>query len=88
MSTPSDAPSPLMRLPAAIDSAALEGATDVPASLLGRCTCLPWDLLGLKMSVTISPKMIRSRRKMHFRRPVFFWYLRKAAVEARTTDAG
>jgi hypothetical protein len=27
---------------------------------------------GLKMRTTIRPKIIRSNRKMHFRRPVFF----------------
>jgi hypothetical protein len=32
---------------------------------------------GLNMSTTMSPKMMSSRRKMHFRRPVFFWYLRR-----------
>jgi len=79
-----DAPPALLRLPA--DSAALEAAAD-PAALLGKCPCVPWDFLGLKMSVTISPKMIRRRRKIHFRRPVFFWYLRKGAA-ARTTVAG
>ena len=31
---------------------------------------------GLKMRTTMRPKMIKSRRKMHWRRPVFFWYLR------------
>ena len=30
---------------------------------------------GLKMRTMMRPKMIRSSRKMHCRRPVFFWYL-------------
>lgn len=30
---------------------------------------------GLKMRTTTSPKMRSKRRKMHFRLPVFFWYL-------------
>lgn len=31
--------------------------------------------LGLKISTMMSPKIIKSSRKMHFRLPVFFWYL-------------
>jgi len=30
---------------------------------------------GLKMRTSTSPKMRSKRRKMHFRLPVFFWYL-------------
>ena len=30
---------------------------------------------GLKMRTTIRPKMISNSKKIHFRLPVFFWYL-------------
>ena len=30
---------------------------------------------GLNMRTRMRPKMISRRRNMHFRRPVFFWYL-------------
>ncbi|KIK28036.1 hypothetical protein PISMIDRAFT_674384 [Pisolithus microcarpus 441] len=30
---------------------------------------------GLKIKTIISPKMMSNKRKMIFRRPVFFWYL-------------
>lgn len=34
-----------------------------------------WCRFGLKMSTRIKPTMMSTKRKMHFRRPVFFWYL-------------
>ena len=33
---------------------------------------------GLKMRTTTSAKIMSKRRKMHFRLPVFFWYLLSA----------
>lgn len=38
--------------------------------------CGEWCRLGLKISTRMSPKMIRRRRNMYFRLPVFFWYLK------------
>jgi hypothetical protein len=38
---------------------------------------------GLKMRTTTSPNMMSKRRKMHFRLPVFFWYLSSNGTKRR-----
>jgi hypothetical protein len=35
---------------------------------------------GLKMRTRTRPKMISTRRNMHFRLPVFFWYLSRVRM--------
>jgi len=35
----------------------------------------------LNTNTKINPKMMSNRRKIHFRRPVFFWYLQKQKAE-------
>jgi len=41
---------------------------------------------GLKMRTTTSPKMMSKRRKMHFRLPVFFWYLSRVGTKKGRRD--
>ena len=52
---------------------ALEGSVDEADPDSGAEA--EWCRRGLRMSTTISPKMMSRSRKMHCRRPVFFWYL-------------
>lgn len=39
--------------------------------------------LGLKIRTTMRPNIMRSNKKMHFRFPVFFWYLLEMMIGVR-----
>jgi hypothetical protein len=38
------------------------------------------------MRTTTSPKMMSKRRKMHFRLPVFFWYLLSVGTKSEKRE--
>jgi hypothetical protein len=43
---------------------------------------------GLKTRTRTSAKIMSKRRKMHFRLPVFFWYLSSTGTRNRKGDEG